>query len=192
MLMRMLSLSILVLVLGLSARAAASEESDGPGHVLDLSGGVGFTFTTEADHKGQGTGGFFDAEYVFLPGSFFTPRLYAGSFMTFSNSRSCRTGPCEVKSQIFFAGAKARVMIPIPYVAPFLELGVGFSLGYLVTVDEPDVDERTRGAALHIPVTVGLAVGARHQFDIELSYLFHPSQRQVEGGIGFGIGIPLP
>jgi hypothetical protein len=103
---------------------------------------------------------------------------------------SRRCGSQQVTSKIGFLGAKGRFTIPIPYIAPFIELGAGLSIGVLRTKTD-STDEHTVGPAVHIPLTLGLALGGHHEFELEFLYLFHPNERQVGGaiGIGFLIGV---
>src|SRR5262249_15783710 len=141
---------------------------------------------------GMGEGGFAEAEYVFRPNSVFTPRLYAGLLMTFPQHDSCHTAtPCDVESQIGFAGAKLRVMAPIPWFGPYLGLGLGLSAGNLRTLDGP-VDETSSGLVFHVPVAIGVALGQRNQYDIAFSYLVHPGPKQTDGAIAFGFGFAVP
>lgn len=184
---------VVVLVLSSAARAGAQPlQPREPLRLLQVLGGVGVTFAEDQDrYSGQGLGGYLGAELVFRPGSFFQPRLYAGALATFPDADSCRAAPCDVESKIFFLGAKVRLMAPIPYVGPFVDVGLGASLGYLRTLDL-DHDERVRGAAFHIPFALGLAIGKRHELDLSFSYLVHPAQDQVAGAFAFGLGFPLP
>ena len=188
---RLLCVCILVAA-PLTARIARADQLEPPGRMLEVVGGLGYTFAQEKDHAdGMGTGGFLEAEYVFRPSHVFSPRLYAGALVTFPDDKSCGGDPCDVESKIVFAGAKARIMAPIPYVGPFFELGLGVSAGYLRTLARLDVDERTSGVAIHIPFAIGLALGRRHQYDLEFSYLFHVAERQTGGAVAFGLGFPV-
>jgi hypothetical protein len=131
----------------------------------------------------------------------FTPRGYAGLLLTFDDAadddvcqeevsrpqrRTTVTEFCEVTAKIGFLGAKGRLGIPIPYVAPFLELGLGLSFGVLRTRTIV-VDEETEGVAYHIPAAVGLMIGEHHEFEVALSFLYHPEQRQLGGAFAFGM-----
>lgn len=174
------------------AQQAPPPSTPEPRHILQLSGGFGLSIDSEEDHDGVGSGGYLEAEYVYRYIPALTPRAYAGLLMTFPDEDSCANGipPCDVQSKIFFLGVKLRLMAPIPYVGPFLELGLGASLGYLRTHDL-DVDERARGAAVHIPFTLGIAFGRRHDVDVSLQYLVHPSVKQLGGALAIGVAIPL-
>jgi hypothetical protein len=171
--------------------SAFADPAGEPDHMVLFAVGLGYTFTEVVNHEGEGSGAFLEAEYVFRPTSFFTPRLYAGSLVTFPDEDSCGVEPCDVKSQIFFLGAKARLMAPIPYIGPFIELGLGLSLGHLRTLDQ-DVDEEMSGATVHIPIAVGLALGRENNFSVSFSYLHHPSDSQLSGAVAVGMGFRIP
>jgi hypothetical protein len=177
----------------LVARTAAGEDAPQVAeHRLELIGGIGVSLSTDSSRDGTGEGGYAEAEYVFRPNSVFTPRLYAGLLVTVPQHDSCHTAtPCDVESQIGFAGAKLRVMAPIPWFGPYLELGLGLSAGNLRTLDGP-IDETSSGLVFHIPVAIGVALGQRNQYDIGFSYLIHPGPKQTDGAIAFGFGFAVP
>jgi hypothetical protein len=87
-------------------------------------------------------------------------------------------------------GAKGRLALPIPWVAPFLETGIGVSIGSLRTLT-PDEDRERKGLAFHIPFAIGLAIGPEHRFEIAFGYYFHPAVKQFDGAVAFGISFPL-
>lgn len=194
------SACVTLAVVSLIARTAVAE--DGPviaEHRLELIGGLGLTFTSDSSRDrsgdgaqdGRGEGGFAEVEYVFRPGSVFSPRLYGGLLVTFPQHDSCHIQPaCDVEAQIGFMGAKLRVMAPIPWFGPYIELGLGLSAGEMRTLDGP-IDETSSGVVPHIPVALGIALGRRNQYDFAFSYLFHPGPRQVGGAVAFGFGFPI-
>jgi hypothetical protein len=140
----------------------------------------------------DGTGVLAAAEYVYLLSPWFSPRAYAGFLATFPDGSSCGGGsPCDVSAKIGFTGVKVRFAIPIPYVAPFLELGVGASLGAIST-QTPESSHDSPGIAYHIPTAIGLALGEKHNIEFAFSYLFHPEQEQVMGGLVVSLSFPLP
>lgn len=89
-----------------------------------------------------------------------------------------------------FLGAKLRLTIPIPYVAPFLEAGLGTTFGEMST-RTASVDEHFAGVTYHIPIGLGLALGKEHNFEVMFSYLFHPAQKQVAGAIAAGMAFKI-
>jgi len=87
-------------------------------------------------------------------------------------------------------GAKVRLAAPIPYVAPFFETGVGMSVGSFRTYTE-FTNEKKSGALLHIPFTVGLAIGRRHNYELKFIYYYHEAAEQVSGAAALGLTFPL-
>lgn len=81
--------------------------------------------------------------------------------------------------------------MPIPWVAPFLELGLGGSLGTFSTQDGQAVAETAKGLTYHVPVGLGLALGRRREFELAFQYLFHDAQKQFSGAVALGIQFPL-
>ena len=180
---------VAALVAGLSRSGFASDRA------LDLSVGLGLSFPTEQNGRtpdGTGRGGFAQAEYVFRTTEWFTPRLYTGLLFT-SPHDDCGQGvtPCDVSAKIYFLGGKFRLMAPIPYVGPFLELGIGASIGRMRTQIGDTLDVASSGVMFHVPFSLGLALGRDRQFEIAFQYLAHPEQRQVTGGLAIGMTIEL-
>jgi len=87
-------------------------------------------------------------------------------------------------------GGKARITAPIPWVAPYVEGGIGASIGSFETVT-PGTSLQASGLIYHIPFTVGLSLGPWHNVDVAFTYYFHPTVRQYAGAAAFGISIPL-
>jgi len=182
-----------LLVLGFLVRPAAAEDaSASDGHRVDIFVGLGISFPSDSTRTGDGKGAFLEGAYVFWPHSAVTPRLYGGLLATTPDRKTCSAVPCDVEAQIAFAGAKVRVMAPIPWVAPYLELGLGVSAGHLRTLDGTMIDTKTWGLTWHYPIALGVAFGVRHQYDVSFSYLFHPEEQQVEGAFAIGFGFAVP
>ncbi|MGB5665324.1 MAG: hypothetical protein WBM53_00645, partial [Maribacter sp.] len=93
-------------------------------------------------------------------------------------------------SKAFLIGGKARITAPIPWVAPYVEGGIGMSLGSFVTLT-PATNIDQSGLILHIPFSLGLELGPKHSIDIAFTYYFQPSVKQYAGAAAFGISIPL-
>ena len=185
-------LAVILLLAGAAHAAAPGDESP---RALGLSAGFGFAFPERQgrqDVSGSGTGGYADAEYIFRPASWFSPRLYGGVVFAPPES-NCGAGvvPCDVSARILFAGGKLRLMAPIPYVGPFIELGFGASVGRISTRSGQRVNVTGEGLMYHVPVALGLALGARHQFDVAFQYLFHPAQQEFCGAAAVGLAIGL-
>jgi hypothetical protein len=141
---------------------------------------------------GNGAGFYAALEYVIKPTVWLYPEAYAGTLITSPDSSSCDApgSPCDVSAKIGFVGGKLRLIAPIPYVAPFIEGGIGVSFGALTT-RTPEVDNGTTSFTYNVPVAAGLALGADHSFEIGLSYLFHPAVGQEDGAFALSLVIPL-
>ncbi len=87
-----------------------------------------------------------------------------------------------MSAEIGVLGIKGRLTIPIPYVAPFLETGLGMSVGALST-QTIDIDKRLSGVTYNIPFSIGLTfgVGQRRFLDLAFAFLFHPEVSQIDG-----------
>ena len=188
--------SPVAIVVAVSLLTVAVARSDGLAaqtpRAVQVSAGLGVSFS-DSGRDGDGTGGGFLIEYVDEWAAWLGGRIYAGGFISGSNTFSCGVQPCAVSSQIGVAGAKIRVLAPIPYVGPFLELGAGVSGGSIETRigalgPLPTIDEQHSGLMLHVPVTLGLAFGARRQHDVSFKYFAHPGRDHVAGTVSVGIG----
>lgn len=189
-----IGLAVVVILAG-AAPAVAAEEEESP-RALSLAAGVSSASATRQngqDISGRGAGAYAEAEYIFRLAHWFTPRLYAGLVLAPPESDSCGTGvvPCDVSARIFFAGAKFRLMIPIPYVGPFIELGFGGSAGRISTRSGQQVDVTSSGIMYHVPVGLGLALGEGHKFEVAGQVLFHPEQKEACGGLALGVTLDL-
>lgn len=162
-----------------------------------VSGGLGGSFTS-ARHDGVGVGGALLLERAVAPGHWTAPQLYVGGFLSRADAGSCSNGdePCAVSSRVAVAGAKVRVLAPIPVVAPFFEVGGGLSIGSVESRVGGDnsavpLDEVRSGIMFHIPVSVGLAFGARRQHDLSFDYFAYPGLDHVAGTISVGVGFAV-
>ena len=124
------------------------------------------------------------------PTTWLVPKAYAGVLVTGADSSSCDGGatPCDVSAKIGFAGGKVRLIAPIPYVAPFIEGGIGLSFGAL-TSRNPEADYGTANVAYHVPIGAGLVLG--EMFELGLEYLLHPGAGQIDGAFALSFMFPL-
>ena len=123
--------------------------------------------SAEKDDGPMGEGFYAEGEYILMLSEWFSPRAYAGTLITFSNADPvCRENgiKCAVSAKIGFLGVKGRLTIPIPYIAPFLELGIGTSIGTMTT-RTLTVDDGMTGITYHVPFAIGLSLGEDHSFD---------------------------
>jgi hypothetical protein len=159
---------------------------------LQVSAGLGITVPLVEDTDAEGLGFYGDAEYIYAPVPYLSLRGHAGLLITATDGDTCaEADPCDVSAQIFFLGGKFRLMAPIPWFGPFLELGIGLSAGSLVTRVDGLANERLKGLTYHIPVSVGFAIGRNHEFEVVLSALYHPAPRNAGGALAVGISVPL-
>jgi hypothetical protein len=195
-------MSILALAtLGVGATSAPSRAraESGPEARHWVGGRAGYAVTKATDGSADGEGGWLAGEYAYVLSSWFQLGAYAGSVLTFSErgDEDCVDEPanrrerreqgttCEVSAQIGFLGGKGRLIIPIPFVAPFFEFGLGPSIGALHTRTS-ELREQTEGVSYHLLAVVGVAFGADHEFELAFSFLSHPAERQGTGMFGLG------
>jgi hypothetical protein len=172
-----------------------SEEANAVDKSLHVLAGPGFSFSDEDDtgsETAEGEGGFGQVEFVLNVTRWFSPRAYGGLHRTWPDRTSCGLeSPCDVSTRVGFAGVKLHAMIPIPYVGPFLEIGLGGSVGTISTRIGTLYDRHNDGFMYHIPFALGLALGETHSLEVSFSFLFYPSYGQATGALAFGIGFPL-
>jgi hypothetical protein len=174
-----------VAIVALSAIPARGE----PDRAFAMTGGLAIAFPTRtATGNAYGAGGMLMGEYVKWPGNWFSPRAYAGVLLAGPSATSCDAGvsPCDVSENLFFLGGKFRLLLPIPYVGPFLELGLGASAGHSAAHVGQSIDVQKNGVFLDVPFALGLALGAEHRFQLSFQYLFHPGHDVAGGAISIG------
>lgn len=158
---------------------------------IDASIGIGYTFPyDEVDITGSGF--YLQGEYVLTLASWIDVRPYAGVILTKADKLvNAENFPdYQATTNAFFIGGKTRIKAPIPWVAPYIEIGVGASIGSFRTFT-PYTDIDKSGVLIHIPWAIGLEIGRKHNFNIAFSYLEHPSAEQVSGAFAVGYSIPL-
>ena len=102
--------------------------------------------------------GFFtQGEFILKIASWFELRPYAGLILTSSNGKDLYENPTNEKaeSKALLLGGKARVRAPIPWVAPYIEIGIGTSIGKFETFTAFDNINKS-GIIYHIPFSLGL------------------------------------
>ncbi len=137
-------------------------------------------------------GFFLQGEYVLSVASWFELRPYAGLIITNSNGKDLNDNPTDEKaeSKAFLIGGKARVRAPIPWVAPYVEIGIGASIGKFETFTTfTNIDKS--GFIYHIPFSFGLELGRNNNLDLGFTYYFQPTVEQYAGAFALGISIPL-
>lgn len=165
------------------------------GRFIDVSIGLGFSAanTQSEEIETIGSGFYAQGEYVFGLTKWFSVRPYAGFILTSPDKNLTREENepnYEVTTKAFLIGGKVRITAPIPYVAPYIETGLGASIGSFRTYTEfSDIEEN--GLIYHIPFTIGLALGREHKVGVEFTYFFHPTIDQFAGAIAAGITFSL-
>ena len=137
-------------------------------------------------------GFFIQGELVLKVASWIEFRPYAGIILTNSKGKDLDGKPTDEKavSKAFLLGGKARVRAPIPWVAPYLEIGIGTSIGKFETFTALDKINKS-GLIYHIPISIGLELGRNNNFDLGFSYYLQPSVEQYAGAFAVGITFPL-
>jgi len=178
------------LILATAALYSRSARAEG-GTFLEVTGGIGLS-SPDTMIPGGGQGVYARADLLPWRDSWFTPKAYSGFLITVP-SGDCGVGvsPCDVSAQILFLGGAARLMLPIPYVGPFVEVGLGLSIGRMSTRSGADVNLQWSGVTYHVPFALGLAFGKQHEYELSFQYMDHPDQHQVTGGIAVGFGFQL-
>lgn len=139
-----------------------------------------------------GGGLYFQGEYIIGLKSWLSIRPYAGAlFTSVDKNQNLQNQPqYKVTTNAFLLGGKLRLCAPIPWVAPFIEGGIGTSIGKFETIT-PAVNFNKSDLLLHIPFSIGLAIGRRNNFEIAVSGYFHPAAKQSSGVFALGYTFPL-
>lgn len=137
-------------------------------------------------------GFFLQGELVLKVTSWVEFRPYAGLILTNSNGEDINGNPTNerAESKAFLAGGKARLRVPIPWVAPYIEIGIGTSIGKFETFTAFHNINKS-GIIYHIPFSFGLELGRNNNVDLGFAYYFQPSVEQYAGAFAVGLTIPL-
>lgn len=158
---------------------------------IDISIGYGVSYPYD-DLEIYGDGFFLQGEYVMEVSKWIDIRPYAGVIFTKSNGEDLNQNPTIyiATTNAFLLGGKTRITIPIPWVSPYVEVGIGGSIGSFETFT-PFTNIEKKGFTPHIPVSIGLELGPKHNFDIEFTYYYQPNLEQFAGAAAFGVSIPI-
>ena len=135
----------------------------------------------------MGSGIYLQGEYEYQVSQWFSASTYAGFIFTSLGDGTTNSvfEDYTVSSDAFLIGGKGRLSVPIPWFAPYLELGLGASFGKFET-KIPDVIEEDSGLLVHIPYAIGVVLGPDHNVDVGFTYYVHPSVRQYSGALAIG------
>ena len=168
------------------------------GKYINVSVGLGLSSSYNIENYGNqdelevdGDGFFAQGEYIIGISKWFGIRPYAGLLLTSSDGGNPQGEPnYKITTDVFMLGAKARLCAPIPYVAPFIELGIGTSIGSFHTFT-PSTNYKKSTVLMHVPVSFGLAVGRHHNIELALSYYMTPAANQISGAVALGYSFPI-
>jgi len=154
--------------------------------------GLGLSAPNNSIDKIVDDGFFVQGELVLKTTSWIELRPYLGFVFTNSNGKELNGNPTNEKaeSKAFLFGGKIRARAPIPWVAPYFEIGFGTSIGKFETFTAFD-DINKKGIIYHIPFSLGLELGKNNNIDLGLAYYFQPSVEQFAGAFTIGITFPL-
>jgi hypothetical protein len=158
---------------------------------VNISLGLGISLPyNEEDLSGQGF--YAEGEYIMTVSSWLQIRPYAGFIYTdtFTDDLSPAQSGFELSTSAFFTGGKLRVIAPIPWVSPYVEGGVGLSIGSFENRTF-EYDFKKSGIFHHYPVSIGVLLGRNRDVDVAFKYLIHPSAKQVIGAAAIGISFPV-
>ena len=137
--------------------------------------------------------GFFaQTELVLSAANWIEFRPYAAFILTSSNGEDLNNNPTTERAETtaVLLGGKARVRAPIKWVAPYLELGLGASIGKFETFTAFD-NIAKNGIIYHIPLAIGLELGPNNTIDLGLAYFLQPTVEQFAGAFALGVSFPL-
>tara|TARA_R110000744_G_C19115509_1_gene535315 strand:- start:95 stop:658 length:564 start_codon:yes stop_codon:yes gene_type:complete len=183
---KILILLIVVLTSNLAVAQFIKEKS------INAQIGYGISVPNNSIDEIADRGFFAQGELVLKVTSWVEFRPYAGFILTSSNGKDLNNNPTDEKaeSKAFLLGGKARVRAPIPWVAPYIEIGIGTSIGKFETFTAFDNIDKN-GIIYHIPFSLGVELGKNNNVDLAFTYYFQPSVEQFVGAFAVGLTFPL-
>ncbi|ASV29882.1 hypothetical protein [Maribacter cobaltidurans] len=154
--------------------------------------GYGLSYPNNSLGDIYNDGLYLQGELVLKAASWVSFRPYAGFIFTGNQGKDFNGEPTDesASSKALLLGGKARLRGPIPWVAPYLELGVGTSIGSFRTMTYFDDFDKT-GVIYHMPLSFGLELGKHHNVDLGFTYYYQPNVEQMVGAFAVGLNIPL-
>ncbi|MBF7091844.1 hypothetical protein IUY40_09850 [Flavobacterium sp. ALJ2] len=161
------------------------------GEFINVAVGLGLTAPYDETDI-NGTGFYAQGEYVFGLTKWVGLRPYAGLILTSTNQNSNLQNQHEYKvtTNAFLIGGKARICAPIPWVAPYIEIGIGASIGSFETYT-PLTRIKKNGLLMHVPFSIGLALGRKNNFDVAFTYYYTSAAEQFSGAAAIGFTFPV-
>ncbi len=158
---------------------------------IDVAIGYGLSLPYD-DIDITATGFYLQGEYAYKLTTWMDVRPYVGLILTEYNEDDDFpfTSTPTLSTNAVLIGGKTQITAPIPWVAPYIEIGIGASFGSFETVTPyTNIDES--GVFMHIPLTLGLKLGPKHNFNFAFAYYFHPDLEQFSGATAIGVSFPL-
>jgi hypothetical protein len=154
--------------------------------------GFAFSYPDQSVTDAFASGFISQADLILETSSWVELRPYAGFMFTSAQDEDLNGNPTDeqVHTRAFFFGGKVRLKAPIPFVAPYIELGLGASIGSFRTLTAFDNIDNS-GLTYHFPIAFGLELGRHHNIDLGIMYMGHPDQSQYSGAFAVGVTIPL-
>ena len=155
---------------------------------------IGFALSSPYESEDEiGDSGFFlQGEYILILKSWLELKPYVGLITTSSNGEDLDGNPTDERAETkaFLFGGKARLRAPIRWVAPYIEIGIGASIGKFETFTST-INIEKNGLIYHIPFAFGLELGRNNNFDLGFTYYFQPTVEQFAGAFAIGVTFPL-
>ncbi len=154
--------------------------------------GYGLSFAENSVDDAFSDGLYLQGEYVLKVTSWVAFKPYGGLLLTSKKGKTLDDAPTNevASSKALLLGGKIRVRAPIPYVAPYFEIGIGTSIGRFETLNAVDAI-RKNGVIYHVPFSIGVELGRRNTVDFGFTYYAQPSVGQIAGATAIGVSIPL-
>ena len=167
------------------------------GEFINISVGLGISSSYyNQDYENyediDGSGFYAQGEYVLGVTKWIGLRPYAGIILTSTNKDENQLNQHDYKvtSKAFLLGGKVRLCAPIPWIAPFVETGIGASIGKFENYT-PTTNIKKNGLQIHIPFSFGLALGPKNNIEIAATYYFHPAAKEFCGALAAGFTFPI-
>jgi hypothetical protein len=178
------TLPLLLLLVSIQVQAQFVKETS-----IDVSIGMGIASPYD-EYDISGTGFYAQGEYVLHLASWIDLRPYLGMIVAKDTPDKEKEKGFKSTASAALVGGKTRITAPIPWVAPYLEIGYGASIGSFENYT-PYTGKEDSGLLFHIPFTMGVGLGPGHAVNLEFTYYFHNSVQQYSGAAAVGVSIPL-
>lgn len=141
-----------------------------------------------------GAGYTLQADFIIAPYEWFNVRAYLGMIKVGrrANDEYCEQQGihCHVTAHGAIGGLMARLTVPIPWISPFIGAGLGSTFGRY-SHRTPNDYTRRNGMFMHVPLTLGLALGPHSEVDLGATVLRHPGSRGDIVSVYLALTLPL-